>query len=279
MPAYIGNGDAINFAALDAVGKVIRAGSAANSVKNQLGLSHSGIAILETPTKVRDIILDLTRPEILMQDPTINSRGGELILDTLHNYYSSELSITNGKVQRVAFVMESNGTAEQVMRLVAPHIMINPIKKVLGEYDGNVYYRNLKFDVDFSFTEEFMKKHLLRPYEKISTSLELIKATVNANEKEKVDNLFCSEMSALFYRDMITTVPSVMEYMKVVDVNGVTMRLLENVSNIIPEELGSSAGKDDILQYMAYPDTLLKFSGVVAEEPCCGSWFFKLFGK
>jgi hypothetical protein len=250
----ISNGDMVNFADSGVVGKVIRAASRLNVVDNPLGLSHSGMAFLQNPRQVFDIILELT-PNFENQGVgcQIREKAGNAMMDEILAFYHSELALVDYDGV-TPFLFESNGDAGAVLKGIAPHVQIHPFLNSLESYSGNVYLRPINADIPVEYSTEFIRKYIGRSYETFSTVSELARATIGANKKEKTDKVFCSELAGIFYRDVIETF-----YWRS-DPIVERLRLYENVSNIIPEQFGSGAGDRDLLQCIAGPELTLKHS-------------------
>jgi hypothetical protein len=75
---------------------------------------------------------------------------------------------------------------------------------------------------------------------------------VGGNREERIEKVFCSELAAVFYRDVIRNFyPTTTFFNERLD-------LYRNVSNIIPEQFGSGAGLSDLLRGVAEPELPLK---------------------
>jgi hypothetical protein len=254
------NGDAASFAARGIVGRAIRAVSGLNAVPNPLGLSHSGIVVLQNPQGLFNMISELTpNSENKGINCTISEKAGKLMLNELLSYHRSELALVDYKGLS-PFLMEANGTAGKVLRGIAPHVEIHPLANSITEYDGNVYLRSISGNIPVNYSTEFIRANIGRSYETFSTLPELALSAVGGNKRERTDKVFCSELVGLYYRGVIRTVYDSSDLVRE------RYRLYENVSNIIPEQFGSGAGDKDLLRGLAGSEIEAKYIFNLEEE-------------
>jgi hypothetical protein len=177
------------------------------------------------------------------------------MMRNLRASYGQMLGERDDNAVLVPFCLEANGTAGQVLTGIRPHVQIRALHPVVDGYDGNVYVRKLFAGLELEKTREFMMAHLGRPYEGFRTFLDLARAPISANLVEDTSRLFCSEMAALLYRTYC----------------GID---IPNVSNVIPESLGSGAGRYDLLQLIADVEIPLKLQYVFpsTDPDCCCCW-------
>ncbi|MDR0580757.1 MAG: hypothetical protein LBG04_01425, partial [Holosporaceae bacterium] len=95
-----------------------------------------------------------------------------------------------------------------------------------------------------------------------STFSELLRSVEQRNAVENTDNVFCSELCALFYRGVIDTYWGENEFFQR------RRGLYDNVSNIIPEQFCSQIGDLDLLLRIAGPEITLKGARVAASKRC-----------
>jgi len=264
------NGDALGFSCQDIFADTIRFVSGFNAIPNPLGLSHSGVVILDDPKNVFDLIYRLT-PNATNRGYgcTISENAGRYMLEELQEYYASELSLVQGEVLH-PFVVEASGTAATVLRGIYPHVQLHPFEKTVKEYDGNIYLRSTKMNIPLDFTRNFTQEYIGRSYETLFTLPELVRAATERNTTESTQYVFCSELLGLFYRDAIN------QFHHGKDKNSL-LKLYKNVSNIIPEQFGSGAGNRDLLRGIAEPEREIwhKFDLESGEETDCLSQFFR----
>lgn len=236
------SGATLGFASTGIVGTVIRAACGRNDIKNPLGITHSGIGIVANPWDVYHMVLQLTSEGKANSQHPLSYKAGEAIKKELVGKYRDIIAAisTEGEDIFTGFTLESDGSAGEVLRGIAPHTHIHDFGNRLLEYSGDVYVRNLKKPVPYEQTLSFLKEYLGRPYEKLSTLGELLRAVNSNNEEERTENVFCSELVACFYKH----------------VGLLPMDL--NASNIIPEQLSYYAGHNDILRHFAKKDKALK---------------------
>jgi hypothetical protein len=226
----IPNGSILNFASHDFAGEFIRfASDIANDVQNPLGLSHTGIAIVEYPNIIRAM---LSRK--LTNNPPCTYKFQESAIQAMLD----SLSDDDGQTQQV-FCLEASGTASQVLHGIFPHVRLVQLNKLVKEYDGNIYVRQLYNSASATNTRAFIESHLGRPYEGPMTFAELFWATAGLNDTENTERVFCSELVALFCKNYL----------------GIQ---IANASNIIPESFGYGAGEDDLLNTYASREIPLK---------------------
>lgn len=228
----IPNGSVINFASDGPIGAAIRAASAMNEVGNPHGLTHTGLAVNENPINVLEIV-----------EKNLGSKKRNPIIKELNKYFSDVFASNSSDRSFMApFCLESDGSVGEVLRGILPHAHIHALTKTVLKYDGNVYVRQLTHGVHRDVTRAFMIDYLGRDYESLWTLQELTRSVQGLNEDERTENLFCSELVALFYKKAGIINPD------------------ENVSNVIPEYFSEYAGKYDLLNGYAGPSIQLKYS-------------------
>ncbi|MDR1034535.1 MAG: hypothetical protein LBL32_01190 [Holosporales bacterium] len=249
----IPNGSAINFAARDAVGRIIRIASSVNTIPNPLYLTHSGLVINDDPRIIYGIL------EELIEESTLNGcqpriAALRLMMLNLSSAYDHILGfqeeVGSDNLYVVPFCLEASGTASQVMGGIMPHVQIRAMHQVVNGYNGNVFVRPLLEGIPAVSTRKFLKEYLGRSYEGIWTILELLRAPIAHNKREETDRVFCSEMVALFYKTY-------------------SELSIDNVSNVIPEILGAGAEEHDLLKDIASTDIPLKMLYDFSEEDNC----------
>ncbi len=229
----ISNGAVLNFASNGAIGNTIRSATSVNQTPNDLGLTHTGIAIVDEVMYVYDLANDILRTG----DESVE-KYAKYAIDRIGDEFSEIIDNEDTTFVGV-FALESNGSASQVLQGIFPHVQISPLRSVVKEYDGNVYFRNLHNPLSASFTRVFLEKNIFRSYEIYPA--ELLKATKGLNSEEKTEYVFCSELAALVYEQAEVIEPT-------------------NVSNVLPEHFCHLAMRDDILRGFAYNDVPLKYT-------------------
>jgi hypothetical protein len=245
----VSNGAVVNFSADGAVGAVIRGASTFNDIQNPYGITHSGVVVLGNPLYMFEIIRRRTRCEE-NADGTIETAAGHAMLNEFLGYFGSQMT-TVAHHQLHPFLLEANGTADDVLNGIYPHVQLHPLLKSVRDYPGNVYLRNVIVPVSLDYCTRFVEDHIGRSYEKLSTIFDLVRAVGQRNAAENTENLFCSELVALFYRGAIKQLPPSCELTDL-------LSRLGNVSNIIPEQLSCGAGYNDVLRSIASGDLALK---------------------
>lgn len=236
----ITDGSMLNFAPGGAIGKTIRAAQSINDINNSLGLSHSGVIVVENPKWIFDVVSKKIK-KTTDKTRAMTPDAGEAILKELREYYPSIISATvyNGEIL-APFTLESDGSVREILHRVLPHVHIHALEHSVKSYDGNIYLRQLNVPINHRDTQDFVKYYLGSKYESLLSPTELLKATQGKNKTENTERLFCSELAALFYKK-----------------TGVISEDT-NVSNITPEYFGTSAGQYDLLSGKASNEIALK---------------------
>lgn len=230
--AQIPNGSVINFASDGLIGATIRAASAMNGVGNPQGLTHTGLAVNENPINVLEIVERNLAPE------KINP-----IFEELNEYFPGVFQSSSSNRNFMApFCLESDGSVGEVLRGILPHAHIHPLIETVSKYSGNVYVRQLDHYISYDVTRAFMGRYLGRDYEPLWKLQELTCSVNGLNEDERTENVFCSELVALFYKEA-----------GIIDSH-------VNASNVIPEYFSEHAGEYDLLSEYAEPSIQLKHS-------------------
>lgn len=237
----IPNGSVITYASKGLIGDVIRHASAINRTEGTLGLTHVGICIQADPREIKNII------EGKSEHKLAKSLKGKLMLKNLKKYYGKDLALTEsdtplGSIKR-AFLLESNGTAKQVLSFILPHVQITPfVPELIQRYNGNIYARPLKTAMDTATTKSFVTTSLGDNYE--TNIRELVNSTIAKNKKAPQKAYFCSELVAKLYQPLLT---------------------IQVTSNVIPEYFDSTASiqledqkSADILQTIAESEITIK---------------------
>ena len=262
-----GNGDMLNFSASGPIGWAIRGISNLNDIQNPLGLTHSGVGILERPTWLHETILRLTPSEENVGiDCQISERAGNAMLREIQSEYDSILRLAGGGNEPLyPFIIEANGTADAVLQGIYPHVQMRSLASALSGYDGTAYQRQVLVNIPIEYTRNFVETNIGKPYEGLGSFQELFRAAIGGrNREERVDRLFCSELAGLFYRGVIETYCMENEYLRS------RSGLFHNVSNIIPEQFCSQLGEIDLLNGLAGSEILLK-SAIANDETRCGN--------
>lgn len=238
----ITNGSPLNFATNGPSGNIIRAFSKANKAPNPLGLSHSGFVVNLDPRALYNTVIDVMPGGKLHTNLSLSEKAGKAIIRELNDTHRDIISAVHYPSVRASFAIESFGTVGEVMHGIAPHVHIRDLSKRLLDFTGNVFVRPMYKSISSEVTMNFMREYLGRPYESIKNLKELIGSVANWNKVEHVDNVFCSELVSLFYKECEIFDSSIMS------------------NNVIPELLGSGAGDYDLLKDYAYDDVPLKLS-------------------
>ena len=151
--------------------------------------------------------------------------------------------------------MESDGSVSEVLSLTLPHVHIHTLSNRLQEYDGNIFIRTLYNPIAEQYSNSFIDKYLGTSYEMPNTMSDLLLSPLAKNKTENTENLFCSELAALFYKGY-------QDYQGENGINGI--KIIDNdilANNVTPELLSSGAGeKYDLLYNYATADIPLKIS-------------------
>ena len=171
------------------------------------------------------------------------------------NRFKLLLEKTNVDVMLNAFVMEADGSVSEVLSLTLPHVHIHTLSNRLQEYDGNIFIRTLYNPIAEQYSNSFIDKYLGTSYEMPNTMSDLLLSPLAKNKTENTENLFCSELAALFYKGY-------QDYQCENGINGI--KIIDNdilANNVTPELLSSGAGeKYDLLYNYATADIPLKIS-------------------
>ncbi|MDR1391423.1 MAG: hypothetical protein LBI95_03620 [Holosporales bacterium] len=260
----IPNGSALNFAASGIIGKTIRKASAFNDTPNPLGLTHSGFVINENPKRIFEKTLALMpdgRLHGLFAD-TLSRKAGEAIVKELMENHREVISAVRCPDVKACFSLESSGSAKEVLKGIFPHVHISDLSKSVDSYSGNVFIRPLNEPISTEQTMDFLMEYLGRSYE--SNFLELIKSAKALNREERTENIFCSELVALFYKKAGLIHQSILS------------------NNVIPENFAYGRKGSDLLFGKAGMDIPLKISYIINDaeneaDGCCGCLFRGLF--
>ena len=103
------------------------------------------------------------------------------------------------------YCMEATGSASQILKQhMAPRVQIDVFETVLNNYGGGVSTRQFIFEEgkrpDVQKVTDLVNKYLDAPYEKSFSSL--LKSPSRSNKKEDTSSLFCSELAALFLKEL-----------------------------------------------------------------------------
>ena len=238
----ITNGSALNFAAKDGAGNIIRVFSRLAEAPNPNGISHSGFVVNLDPREMYHTVLDIMPGGKEHTESSLSAKAGRAILRELEQSHKSVISAVKFPEVKASFAIESYGSAGEVLRGIAPHVHIRDLSNRISEYKGNVFVRPLYTSISPEVTMDFMTEYVGRPYENIKTLSELLGSVKHANTEERVENVFCSELVSLFYKK-----------------SGVFSNDITS-SNVIPAFLSSGAGDDDLLLTEASDDVPLKLS-------------------
>ncbi len=238
----ITNGSALNFATNGSSGNVIRAFSKVKKAPNPLGLSHSGFVVNLDPRELYGTILDVMPGGSSHTTASLSEKAGRAVIRELEDTHRSVICAVHYPNVKASFAIESFGSVGEIMHGIAPHVHIRDLGKRLLEFGGNVFVRPMYESVSSEVTMEFMKEYLGRPYESIANLRELIGSVADLNKEERVDNVFCSELVSLFYKECDVFDDDIIS------------------NNVIPGLLGSGAGNRDLLKDKASEDVPLKIS-------------------
>ncbi len=236
----IPNGSALNFASDGVIGATIRAAQKLNNIPNPNGITHSGFVIYDVPTTLFNDILKLQNTP--GTDLYEHQKAATQMLEGIAQHYP-EVTGAGGKIiaDLKLFCVEAVGTVGEVLDGIYPHVHIQPLETVIEDYDGAVFLRPLTIaPLPIDYCKDVVTKYLGRKYESPFTISEMVSAIRGGNKTKQTDRLFCSELTALFYQDL-----------KLIDAS-------VNVSNVVPEQLCSKAGKYDLLARFAGPDIKIK---------------------
>ena len=232
----ITNGSPLNFATNGSSGNVIRAFSKVKKAPNPLGLSHSGFVVNLDPRELYGTILDVMPGGSSHTVSSLTEKAGRAVLRELEDTHRDIISAVHYPFVKASFAIESFGSVGEIMHGIAPHVHIRDLNQRLLDFNGNVFVRPMYKNVSSDVTMDFMREYLGRPYESIKNLKELIGSVADLNKEERVDNVFCSELVSLFYKEC-----------------GIS-------NNVIPGLLGSGAGNKDLLKDFASEDVPLKVS-------------------
>ena len=235
----ITNGSCLNFAAKGSTGNVIRVFSRLKA-PNPNGISHSGFVVNLDPRDIYHTVLEVMPGGKSHTELSLSTKAGRAILREIEESHKAVISATKYPPVKASFAIESYGSADEVLHGIAPHVRISDLRQRILKYNGNIFVRPLYDNVSQEVTLDFMKEYLGRPYESIGTMTELLGSVTDANNKERVENVFCSELVSLFYKK-----------------GGVfDDELISN--NVIPSILSSGAGENDLLEGKAGNDIPIK---------------------
>jgi hypothetical protein len=231
----IPNGSMLNFTWTSAYGSGIRIASRFNEIPNPLGLSHSGIIVIDDPRNIYQLASRIT------------GKIGEAMLKELRQNYGDIVSAVGAPQSPALFSLEAGTSAAAAIQGdIPPHVFIHALTDAILEWPGNCYVRPLYEAIPISQTKSFLKDFLGRPYE--GSLIELLKAPIGLNKQERSESVFCSELAALFYKR----------------VGIISQEILAN--NVIPESFGSDAGERfDLLFGKAMPDIALKLESHILD--------------
>ena len=227
----IPNGSVINFAAEGMIGDTIRTVSSKNDIENTDGLSHTGLVFNDNPDYV------LKQIKVLKKTGLVDRKEAKLFKKSITKVYQEMLDDEDFETL-VPFSIEANGAASQVLAGILPHVQICPLTTTVKDYGGNVAVRFLKDNVPMEFTRQFLDENLGRSYE--FNLGELIKSAYGKNTADATDQVFCSEIAAIFYKNY-----------GLIDNKVITC-------NVTPEQFSPAAGKYDLLKDVAYDNIWLK---------------------
>jgi hypothetical protein len=145
------------------------------------------------------------------------------------------------------------------LRGILPHVHIHDLEHRAKEYHGNMFIRSFWTDIPLTITRGFFEQYIGRPYENLATFMELLKAVKCANTEERTDNIFCSELAALFYKHAGIISPDI------------------QTNNVIPEAFSVGAEEHDLLKGKALMDFPLKVKYDIAQSKRYGRQYGKLF--
>ena len=265
----ITNGSALNFSAKGTAGNVIRVFSTLSEAYNPFGLSHSGFVVNLDPRAIYNTVIDIMPGGIEHTKLSLTEKAGKAILREIERVHKPIISATHFPDVKASFAIESFGTPSEVLHGIAPHVHIGDLSSKILEYSGNIFIRPLFSSVPSDVTMSFLKEFVGRPYESLRHLDEFIGSVASLNKEEKVDNVFCSELVALFYKKCGIFDKSIIS------------------NNVIPGMLGSRAGRKDLLRGKAMDDIPLKIQflmnldkdGRHEENHTLRNWIDSLFAK
>lgn len=263
---YITNGSMLNFSSKGIIGKTIRTASAFNDIPNPLGLTHSGIVVNENPKRVFETVLNLMPGGALYESSVspLSEKAGKAIIRELLECHREVISAVSYPEVKASFSLESDGSAGEVLKGISPHVHIHDLGARIKDYEGNIFIRPLNERIESSRTIGFLNEYIGRPYESVSNLKELLGSVKNLNTKERVENIFCSELAAIFYKKMDILKDDIIS------------------NNVIPESFGSGAGSYDLLAGFAGDDVPLKVAFEMNDsenttKTCCGGCLKGIF--
>lgn len=240
----VDNGAVINFASSGIIGSTIRSACKNNDVENPYGITHCGLIINANPEEIYKLV----------QDIDIYSYDGSILTMLIRQKQNALNDIYNILEEKspYPFIVEADGSVEEVLRGIYPHVHIRAFPTRVEQYSGNIYIRNLKEGVVTELNKtkqmDFLHAVLFKSYEVPKTTIEMVKAINKKNEIEQLENVYCSELVAYFYK-----------YINALD------KTL-NSSNMIPEYLSSGAGEKDIFKDILEKDILIKDDFVLESQ-------------
>ena len=252
------SGSTLLYSADGAIGAAIKLACGFSKVENPNKITHAGIAVVESPRMLHNLILELM-PADSKVDPHSELDYDEAIhmLQGLLKNHRSIISSADAAANNVMvpFALEANGSASDVLSGLMPHVYLTDLSQSIRDYKGNVFLRNIKEPVARAYTTEFMREHLGRSYEVPGTLLDLFRSVEGTNRKERTENVFCSELVAMYYKGAGIVAPSV------------------NASNVVPAMLSVRADEYDVLQGKAGEEIPLKLTSIPSyDDIVCGCW-------
>lgn len=242
-PVEITNGSLLGFSESSFIGNVIRF----LSNDSDGGFSHVGVAVVARPSEVLEMIQKSSESGGLS---TRKEKYTTKHLDVMYDYYPYLKDLEIGEhpddESLDTFCFESTGSAKGIFQGHWPHVQINPLNKVIGEYDGNVCVRSLLEPIQLSDLQEEIINQTGRSYEK--KFFQLFKSTIDGNPEEDGSSWFCSELAAHIYKTF-----------------GVMTDDDSHANNVIPKEF-STRSEIDFLKGKATDEQWLKLLDSFVED-------------
>lgn len=240
----VDNGAVVNFASSGIIGSTIRSACKNNNVENPYGITHCGLVINDKPYDIYELVQNIDLQSYDGYILTMLQRQRHNALSDIYNVINEE--------GIYPFIVEADGSVKEVLNGIYPHVHIRAFPARVEEYAGNIYMRNIKegivAELNQTTQRNFLNTVLFKAYEVPTSIIEMIKAINKKNEQEQLENVYCSELVAYFYK-----------HVKVFDQTF-------NSSNMIPEYLSSGARENDIFKDILKDDLLIKKDFTIADQ-------------
>lgn len=235
---YIPNASVANFSSDGIIGATIRCAQSKNDIPNPNKYTHSAFLFHANPMILTQKISDLMHREgtELFKNP----RYGAEMIRNIEKYYPETAGRDSSLPGNCVFCAESDGSVQEVLNGIYPHVHIHPFKQTIETYGGEVSFRPCMADVSPARSLDVVLKYVGTPYESPATLDRMVKAINGKNKVSDSTRLFCSEFVALSYKDLGLLPAGLIP------------------DNVIPEQLSAGAEEHDLLKEFCGQDTKLK---------------------